>query len=55
MRVFALFDRWARSKSSDREQGSQKSPPSGEDRSSMSDLVRLLTEIDVAETSRAPR
>ncbi len=55
MRVFALLDRWARSKIANSEQGQQKPSPPDDDHSSMADFVRLLTEIDLAEASRARR
>ena len=55
MRVFALFDRWTRNKPKHGEDGPPIIPVSDEDRSSMADLVRLLTQLDLAERSRAQR
>ena len=55
MRVFALFDRWTRNKLKRGEDAPPVTPVSDEDRSSMADLVRLLTQIDLADRSRAQR
>lgn len=55
MRVFALFDRWTRNKPKHGEDGPPVIPVSDEDRSSMADLVRLLSQLDLAERSRAQR
>jgi hypothetical protein len=55
MRVFALFDRWTRHKLKRSEDGPPAAPASDEDRSSMADFVRLLMQIDQADSSRAQR
>ncbi len=55
MRMFALFDLWIRHRLKPGEERAPVAPVFDEDRSSMADLVRLLSRLDAADGFRVPR